>query len=123
MSARLVAEGYFEPSATLEALKHRAAVSVIQTSREGRQVLVTGNPVFDENGDIRLVVINARDLTTIMKLQADLKESRALTHQYRSELTHLNKREELRSQMVLHSGSMRGCLICPCGWPGWIRAC
>lgn len=105
--SELVAEGYFEPSATLEVLKHRAAVSVIQTSREGRQVLVTGNPVFDENGNIRLVVINARDLTKIMKLQADLKESRALTHQYRSELTHLNKREELRSQMVLHSGSMR----------------
>ncbi len=103
----LVAEGYFEPSATLEVLKHRTAVSVIQTSKDGRQVLATGNPVFDENGDIRMVVINARDLTGIMKLKAELKESRALAHQYRSELTHLHRHEELRSQMVLQSPPMR----------------
>ena len=67
--SELVEAGYFDRSVTLEVLKHQAAVSLIQQSKDGRQVLVTGNPVLDENGEISLVVINARDLTAMKRLQ------------------------------------------------------
>ena len=77
----LVAEGQFDRSATLEVLKHGTAVSLVQTQYDGKQLMVTGNPVRDENGDIRLVVVNARDLTTLNRLQAELEESRDLTRQ------------------------------------------
>lgn len=103
----LVDAGYFDRSATLEVLKHRAAVSLIQQSKDGRQVLVTGNPVFDETGKISLVVINARDLTAMKRLQEELEHSRALTDQYRSELTHIHRWEELRSRLVMRSREMQ----------------
>ncbi|MFH2127988.1 MAG: PAS domain S-box protein, partial [Pseudomonadota bacterium] len=105
--SELVEAGYFDRSVTLEVLKHQAAVSLIQQSKDGRQVLVTGNPVFDEKGEISLVVINARDLTAMKRLQEDLEHSRALTDQYRSELTHIHRQDELSSRLVMRSREMQ----------------
>ena len=102
----LVAEGYFDKAATTEVLKRRTAVSIIQKSRDGTELLVTGNPVYDEKGEIRLVVINARDLTALKKLQAELEESRALTDKYRSELTSLHDQEDLSSEFIVRSTRM-----------------
>ena len=101
-----VKEGYFDRAATTEVLKRRTAVSIIQKSRDGTELLVTGNPVYDEKGDIRLVVINARDLTALKKLQAELEESRALTDKYRSELTSLYDQEDLSSELIVRSARM-----------------
>ncbi|BEQ14100.1 sigma 54-interacting transcriptional regulator [Desulfoferula mesophila] len=105
--SELVEAGYFDRSVTLEVLKQQAAVSLIQQSKDGRQVLVTGNPVLDENGEISLVVINARDLTAMKRLQEELEQSRALTDQYRSELTHIHRQDELSSRLVMRSKVMR----------------
>ena len=96
--SELVEAGYFDRSVTLEVLKHQAAVSLIQQSKDGRQVLVTGNPVLDENGEISLVVINARDLTAMKRLQEDLEHSRGPDRPYRSELTHIHRQDELSSR-------------------------
>lgn len=102
----LVAEGQFDRSATLEVLKHGTVVSLVQTQYDGKQLMVTGNPVRDENGDIRLVVVNARDLTTLNQLQAQLEESRVLTRQLGSELSQLHKYRDLSSQIIMRSASM-----------------
>jgi PAS domain S-box-containing protein len=99
----LVTEGLFDRSATLEVLRRRTAVSIIQKSRDGMELLVTGNPVYDEKGNIRLVVINARDLTGLKRLQAELEESRALTDKYRSELTSIHDQKDLSSQFISRS--------------------
>jgi len=103
----LVAAGYFDRSATIEVLKRRTAVSIIQKSKDGMELLVTGNPVYDANGDIRLVVINARDLTALKKLQAELEESRALTDKYRSELTSIHDQENLSSKLIIRNTGMK----------------
>lgn len=103
----LVSKGYFDRSATLEVLKRRSAVTLIQKSKNGLEFLVTGNPVYNDKGDIRLVVINARDLTTLKRLQAELEESRALTDKYRSELTSLSDHKDLASQLIIRSTRMK----------------
>ncbi len=102
----LVAAGQFDRSATLEVLKHGTAVSLVQTQHDGKQLMVTGNPVYDENGDIRLVVVNARDLTALNNLQAELEESRVLTQHYRLELSQLHRLQDLSSQLVMRSAAM-----------------
>jgi PAS domain S-box-containing protein len=103
----LVDEGYFDRSATLEVLKRRAPVTFVQKSKNGLELLVTGNPVYDEKGEIRLVVINARDLTALKRLQAELEESRALTDKYRSELTFIHDHKDLSSQLVMRNVKMK----------------
>lgn len=46
--------------------------SVATILRMHKEVLVTGNPVFDENGDIKLVVTNTRDFSELKRLEAQL---------------------------------------------------
>ena len=102
----LVAEGQFDRSATLEVLKHGTAVSLVQTQYDGKQLMVTGNPVRDDGGNIRMVVINARDLSTLNRLQAELEESRVLTRQLGSEISQLHKLNDPGSKLVMRSASM-----------------
>jgi PAS domain S-box-containing protein/TyrR family helix-turn-helix protein len=103
----LVAEGLFDKSATLEVLKNRTAVTLIQRLQDGRHILVTGNPVLDQHGRIRLVVVNARDITELNRLHAELEESRALKEKFHSELKHLHRSQKINSRIVIRSASMQ----------------
>ena len=103
----LVAEGLFDKSATLEVLKTQTAVTLIQRLKDGRHILVTGNPVMDQRGNIRLVVVNARDISELNRLHAELEESRALKEKYHSELNHLHRSQKINSKIVIRSASMQ----------------
>jgi PAS domain S-box-containing protein len=102
----LVAEGLIDRSVTLEVLKSGAAVTMIQHLKNGKQVLVTGNPVFDESGRISLVVVNDRDITELNKLRAELEETRALSSRYRKELSNAYWKDELFPDIVVRSETM-----------------
>ena len=106
----LMKEGCFDRSATVEVLKTHAPVTFTQNMRDGGQYLVTGNPVFNDKGELRLVVVNDRDLTAIQKLQSELEESRAYTQHYRSELIRSQISKDLDSQLVVRSTLMRRAL-------------
>jgi PAS domain S-box-containing protein len=103
----LVRNGFFDKSATLEVLKHRTAVTLIQKIKGGRHALVTGNPVKDLNGNIRLVVVNARDISELNRLQAELEQSRQLNDQYSSELNHLHRYQHLHAKVIFRSPVMK----------------
>jgi len=103
----LVAEGLFDKSATLEVLKNQTAVTLIQRLKDGRHILVTGNPVMDHRGRIRLVVVNARDISELNRLHAELEESRALKEKYHSELNHLHRSRKISAKIVIRSAAMQ----------------
>jgi len=102
----LVQEGLIDRSVTLEVLKARAAITIIQKLRNGKQILVTGNPFFDDQGEISLVVVNERDITELDSLRNELEESRALTQRYRSELSQAHGKKNLLSQTVIRNEVM-----------------
>ncbi|MGB9803074.1 sigma-54 interaction domain-containing protein [Desulfofundulus sp.] len=56
----LVEEGVVTPSVTLEVLRCKKTVTLLQRIKTGRTVLATGNPFFDETGRIKYVVTNVR---------------------------------------------------------------
>ena len=97
--ADLVREGIFDKSATLEVLRTQATVHLHQT-REGRILMLTGNPVFDDAGNLIRVVVNERDLTEIDALNRELEEKEAITYQFRHQLLELQQ-EELESRRVV----------------------
>ena len=76
-------------------LKKRHPVTQLQVSPLGNSVLITGNPVEDENGDIIQIVINARDLSEIEVLRHDLEESKRLTQRFQDELESIMLPREL----------------------------
>ena len=106
----LLEEGFFDFSATLEVLRTHAPVTLQQNLKDGGQALVTGNPVFNDKGELCLVVVNDRDMTSIEELRALLKESRAHTQQYRSELIRSQLSRDLDSKLVVRSAPMRHAL-------------
>ena len=103
----LLDQGLFDKSATLEVLKNRTAVTLIQRLKDGRHILVTGNPVTDDKGSIRLVVVNARDISELNRLHAELEESRELTQTYRRKLSEINRHRNLTTCIIIRSPQMQ----------------
>jgi PAS domain S-box-containing protein len=95
----LVEEGLFDRSATLEVLRQKAPVSMLQI-REGRQLVLTGIPVMDEAGALIRVVVTERDITEIEALNRELEEKEAMKDRYRDHLLELQL-EELESRRVI----------------------
>ena len=103
----LVKEGLFDKSVTTEVLKKRSTVTLFQQVKNGKQVLVTGNPVFDNKGKIQFVVTNTRDMSKLNELKSELEESRKLTRQYRSELKQLYQHQALSKKVIIRSTTMQ----------------
>lgn len=82
-------EGYFSPSLTPEILKAKQRRSTVQTTNGGRTIYVTGNPVFDKNGEVDRIVYNIRDMTDFTKLERRLEDAETLLSNYRTELLEL----------------------------------
>jgi PAS domain S-box-containing protein len=81
----LVDKGLFNQSSTLEVLKTRSKVTILQNVTD-RVVIVTGTPLFDEKGNIWRVVSSARDITELNRWKNQTEEERRLKDQYYSEL-------------------------------------
>lgn len=107
----LVAEGMMDLSATLEVMATRRRVSMIQhLPQNGRQLLVTGTPIFDENGELSLVTVVERDLTELNKLQRQLKNTQSVSSKLKEELKELKMFEAQKQPVVAESPKMRGVL-------------
>lgn len=96
----LVQNGVIDRSVTLEVIQKKKKVSLIQKTRSGKRLFLTGNPVFDKNGSLFRVVVNERDITDITKLQEQLEEKLELTARYKRDM--LEKQiEETESRQVI----------------------
>lgn len=74
----LEAEGFFSPSVAAEVIKKKKLVSAIQTNKNGKITLTTGNPIFDEDGNVHRVISNVRDITELEHLSEELSSKKTL---------------------------------------------
>jgi PAS domain S-box-containing protein len=95
----LVAEGLFDRSATLEVIRTRVRVDMLQ-ARNGRKLVLTGNPVFDDAGKLIRVVVNERDITEIEGLQRELEEQEAMKDRLRDQVLEMQV-ETVESRRVI----------------------
>ncbi|MCL5885324.1 MAG: sigma 54-interacting transcriptional regulator [Deltaproteobacteria bacterium] len=95
----LVAAGLFDRSVTLDVIQTRATVNIVQT-RGKRNLMVTGNPVFDDAGNLIRVVANERDLTEIDELQRELEEQQLIKDRFRNQILEMQL-EELESRRII----------------------
>ncbi len=103
----LVNEGLFDKSVTLEVLEKKAPVTMMQKIHGGKKILVTGNPIFNDKGDIVFVVTNDRDITELDNLRRQLQEAQALAKGYISKLSRLQLEEADLSNIVFRSTEMQ----------------
>lgn len=93
--SELMHKGYFDHSLTLEVLKSKKKVSILQKIKNGNQIwLATGNPVFDNHGKLVRVVNTMFDMTELNQLKETLKAQETAFQSQRVEL------QALRSQVA-----------------------
>lgn len=103
----LVDKGVFNQSATLEVIKKRETVTLILAVVTGITTIVTGTPIFDEQGQIKSIVTNVRDITELVNLQEKLEEQEEETMRYKSELAELRDQYKPFEQIVAKSTKMQ----------------
>jgi len=103
----LIAEGIFDRSVTLEVLKRRTSVTMIQKIKGEKKILVTGNPIFDERGEITFVVTNDRDITELDNLRNQLQETQALAKEYISKLSEMEMKGVDLTNIIFRSEEMQ----------------
>ena len=103
--AELVKEGVFSRSGTLAALAKGEQATLSLTASTGKEALVTSNPIYDEEGNVILVVTNVRDITELNKLQRRLERVEGLHEFYKTELQQM-KLENSRN-LVMTSAKMK----------------
>jgi len=69
-------EDYYKNAVTPQVLKYRRQVnSMGESTRNGKRMLITGNPIFDEKGEVVKVVVIDRDITDLSTMQAELEDT------------------------------------------------
>ena len=65
----LLEDGYFEESSTMKVLDAKETVSILQHLKNGKKVIATGVPIFDEeSGKIRMVISTSQDIEAVNDL-------------------------------------------------------
>lgn len=79
-------EGVINRSGTLVVLAERRPISMEQIFKTGKRAFITSTPVFNESGEIVMVVSNVRDMTELYRLQDRCRETELYKQKYISEL-------------------------------------
>ena len=71
----LLASGQYKDSVTLRVIKSLKSETIVQKLPNGKSIIVTGNPLFDNNGKLWRVVVNVRDVAEVASLQQYVNRS------------------------------------------------
>jgi PAS domain S-box-containing protein len=102
----LVENGYFDKSVTILVMKELRSITINQTVKGKKQILVTGNPIFDSDGKLFRVVTNVRDITELVTLKEQLTLEKEQALKYKTELTHLRSLQIRDSDLIFRSKQM-----------------
>ncbi|NGQ95810.1 sigma 54-interacting transcriptional regulator [Brevibacillus sp. SYP-B805] len=103
----LMQRGILKESVTFKVLEQRRPVTVVQSNFAGKETLMTGTPVFNEEGEIEKVVTNIRDLSELNQLCHELNKALELNDQYRKELEKLKTKACRDPDVIVESRRMR----------------
>lgn len=83
---QLVEEGVYDQSVTVLVMEKLKPVTITQEVKTGKSILVTGNPIFDDDGNLFRVVTNVRDITELNSLRQELEQAQELRQHYQEQL-------------------------------------
>jgi len=107
----LVGNRWYDKSAAVAALEQKKTVTllvnILEGPRKGNQVMATGTPMFDENGELAQIVVNVRDMTDLEQLQRQLEATVELNQRYVSELEQIRLQQLKMEDLVAKSPAMQ----------------
>ena len=102
----LVGEGIFDNILNPEIVRTCRPATHVQQLKNGTRLVLSGFPVFDEDGIIRLVATFARDITLLTDLQDQVAAQRNLIDQISGQLTHVAR--ESPHQLPIYASAAMG---------------
>lgn len=103
----LIKKGVYDWSPSLQAIKTRNVVSGIVTNYHGDQHVATSKPVMNENGDISMIITNARDRNLVDKYRTALEIERTTVNRYKTAVEYLSSVDLEKNEPVAESSQMR----------------
>lgn len=71
--SELEKNGFFAPSVAKLVMKKGEEVTIIHENKDGKKLLSTGTPIFDQKGKLSKIVTTSRDITELTHLQSQLQ--------------------------------------------------
>jgi PAS domain S-box-containing protein len=100
-------EGHVSKAVGVMVLEKKKAVTIKQKIKTGKEVLITGSPVFDDQGEIIRIVANIRDMTELNMLKEEIEKSKDLSVRYFNELKELRAYRWAAENIVANSQAMK----------------
>lgn len=107
---QLEKEGFFKPSIVANVIKTGHKVTMRQTTKNHRNLVVTATPVFGSGKNIEFIVSFSRDITELLQLQDQYCKLENEIEKYTAEIDHLRKNVEVGSGVVGNSPQMQAIL-------------
>lgn len=95
----LVEKGVFQKNIIHMVKKQAGIVSILERSSAEHSLVITGNPVYDEEGEMAKIVINLRDMSELISLREALEESKQLSEKYQAELAQMRNHQETSTEV------------------------
>ncbi len=89
-------DGTVSQAVALLVLSQRKPITIKQRIKTGKEVLITGSPVFNDNNEIFRVVCNIRDMTELNVLREQIENAQLQNRRYANEI------QALRSRLLRH---------------------
>lgn len=99
--------GVFRPSVTVEVLKKKQKVTLMQKNRKGEKVLTTGVPILNEAGEIEYIIsFNSIDIANVTSLHDNYNKLTELMKEYSAEIQYLKMKELEEKSLIAKSKEM-----------------
>lgn len=90
---QLQEEDIFNPSVTIQVLKKKKEVQLMQTTPKGRVIMATGIPIFSEANKLIRIISFSHDLTEIQQIKEDYEHLKVKMKRYELEIEQLREKE------------------------------
>ena len=101
----IVNEGLISKSITFMIQEQRKPITITQIIRGEKEILVSGVPVFDQDGNLIRVITSVRDMTELNNMRNELIETSNLAEGYKQELIKLSMLQG-RQEFIFNSKVM-----------------
>ncbi len=98
--------GLIDSSVTLKVISSQEKASLLQTTKDGRKLLVSGSPVLSNEGKLFRVVVNERDVSELYSLQHELEEHKSMHQGLQSQLEEFQCLHSIDQHVVVQSENM-----------------
>lgn len=102
----VITEGLMSDSISMKVIESKEKVTILQTFINGKCFLVTGKPIFDEDGELQYVVAITRDMTQLKRLEQEVKKLEVQNENFKNKLQILHNKESSLTNIISVSPAM-----------------